>query len=77
MKKPSKKLTASQKSFLVNQVRILKEIAGHEEWIESLKGDLRKLQKSCPHDAGSEFFGDPSGGNDSWERCNLCGGDCR
>lgn len=40
----------------------------------NLRRDFQKMYGSCPHKWGTQFFGDPSGGSDSWNQCNVCGG---
>lgn len=33
----------------------------------------KEFQSCCPHSQGSIFHEDPSGNNDSWNECKLCG----
>lgn len=44
----------------------------HEVIIEQLRIDLCEVQKSCPH-LSTTYYGDPSGGNDSFNECDHCG----
>lgn len=44
----------------------------YKKEIEELEKDVREYQDICCHDS-TEYHGDPSGGTDSFTRCNLCG----
>jgi hypothetical protein len=42
-----------------------------EQEIARLKLSLRRLQKACKH-TKTRFYGDPAGGNDSFDECVYC-----
>lgn len=52
------------------QIRRLKE--KYDEDLDRLKKKKAKIEKQCDHPDVS-FHGDPSGGSDSHEECNVCG----
>jgi hypothetical protein len=39
---------------------------------EFLRAELRKEQKKCPH-TKTTYHPDPSGNNDSYSECDVCG----
>lgn len=40
----------------------------------NLEQQLRELEESCPHYSSMVvYYGDPSGGRDSFHECKLCG----
>lgn len=40
--------------------------------IEKLKEEIKLIRKSCNH-IDFSFYGDPAGGSDSFNKCNICG----
>lgn len=55
----------------VNQAKA-GEVARHLEVMDKLHLDLGELQSRCGHDL-TTFYPDPSGGNDSFTECDICG----
>jgi ribosome biogenesis GTPase A len=43
-----------------------------EEFIHNLDSCRKSIQSGCDHPT-FEYSGDPSGGNDSFHRCDICG----
>lgn len=46
--------------------------ADYKQQRENLEQRLRQLRARCPH-LDVTYHPDPSGNNDSWRECNLCG----
>jgi hypothetical protein len=44
----------------------------HEKEKAELEKDLSEIRKKCKHESIT-WFGDPAGGSDSFEECNVCG----
>lgn len=68
------------KNYLMRIERDVKEIGAerreakseYETKINELDNRLREVQNRCPH-FNYTYHPDPSGNNDSWESCNICG----
>jgi len=43
----------------------------YDNELKKLKADKEQIQNQCDHPVFS-FFGDPSGGNDSFNKCDVC-----
>jgi hypothetical protein len=52
------------------------ERAQHKEEMERIHQILEDIQAECPHHE-TTYCGDPSGGSDKSETCNLCGKELR
>lgn len=44
----------------------------HKESIKKIEIDIFEVRKTCNH-IDRSFYGDPSGGHDSYYECNICG----
>ena len=71
------KYTQEQKEILAERTKIRQREQQLDKWRDILRQRRRDMRNKCPHNGGSTFHYDPAGGNDSWEECELCGGDCR
>lgn len=50
------------------------EIESHKSEMKRLENELAEARKSCPCPAAAlTYHGDPSGNNDSYHECRICG----
>ncbi len=67
-----RKFSLSRKEFyLATQ----KELNRHERAMKKLNEGLAAFRETCSHNGSTTFHGDPAGGNDSWNECDICGVD--
>jgi uncharacterized protein YukE len=69
--KPFKRRTVENRiSVLVGQIEA--EDDRHEKRIDKIDREIASLRSRCSHRQRT-WHGDPSGGNDSYYRCDICG----
>ena len=61
----------SQKIYKL-QEKLVKEQFAYEKKIKKIKTEIFEIMKNCPHNKIS-FHSDPSGNNDSFMECSICG----
>ena len=54
------------------RTKIVTENERHKSELAKIDKEFEALYKMCPH-YETTFHGDPSGGNDSYTSCDLCG----
>lgn len=48
------------------------EMCRHSKAIQSIIAKRNDVENQCGHKV-TKFYGDPSGGNDTWTQCQICG----
>lgn len=56
------------------ETALRQEYDSYKSRLNDLKVKLKEFQKTCPHNRKHmQFYPDPSGNNDSFNECRMCG----